>query len=250
MHLLLTNDDGVSAPGLLALWRSLSELGHTITVVAPANNMSAVGHRKTLHKPLRIDPATLADGVTQAWACSGAPADAVALALKGFLQEKVDLVVSGINSNFNLAQDMTYSGTVTAAMEGVIVGVPALAVSTSARALAEYAPAASWARRVVARILERGLPAGLLLNLNVPRDARGLAITRQGRRIYHDVIVVRQDPRGRPYYWIGGDEPTGEAIEGTDVWAVTHGQASLTPLDLDLTAHHALTELQAFADVA
>lgn len=250
MHLLLTNDDGVAAPGLLALWRELNTLGHRITVVAPAQNMSAVGHRKTLHKPLRIDATTLADGTTPAWACSGAPADAVALALKGFLPDRVDLVVSGINSNFNLAQDVTYSGTVTAAMEGVISGVPAVAVSTSARALADYADAAAWGRRVVAMCLTRGLPQGVLLSLNVPRNPQGLKITRQGRRIYHDEVVVRQDPRGRPYYWIGGEEPTGEAIEGTDVWAVTHGWASLTPLDLDLTAHHALAGLQVFADEA
>ncbi len=248
MHLLLTNDDGVAAPGLLALWRELNTLGHTITIVAPANNMSAVGHRKTLHKPLRIDATTLADGVTPAWSCSGSPADGVALALKGFLPDKVDLVVSGINPNFNLAQDLTYSGTVTAAMEAVIAGVPGVAVSTQARTLEAYAPAAGWARRIVCLCLSRGLPTGVLLNLNVPKTPQGLKITRQGRRIYHDVAVIREDPRGRPYYWIGGDEPTGEPIEGTDVWAVTHGWASLTPLDLDLTAHHALAGLQAFVD--
>ncbi len=249
MHLLLTNDDGVFAPGLLALKRGLEPLGHEMTIVAPANNMSAVGHRKTLHKPLRLDLTTLADGTTPAWACSGSPADGVALALKGFLTAPVDLVVSGINPNFNLAQDLTYSGTVTAAMEGVIAGIPAIAVSTRARTLDDYAPAAQWACRVAELCLRRGLPKGNLLNLNVPAQPQGLKVTRQGQRIYHDVVVTREDPRGRPYYWIGGEEPTGEAVEGTDVWAVTHGFASLTPLDLDLTAERLLGELQDFADL-
>lgn len=250
MHLLLTNDDGVFAPGLLALKRGLEPLGHQITIVAPAGNMSAVGHRKTLHKPLRLDETTLADGTTPAWSCSGSPADGVALALKGFLTAPVDLVVSGINPNFNLAQDLTYSGTVTAAMEGVIAGIPAVAVSTRARSLADYAPAAEWARKVAELCLRRGLPKGNLLNLNVPDHPQGLKVTRQGQRIYHDVVVVREDPRGRPYYWIGGEEPTGEAVEGTDVWAVAHGWVSLTPLDLDLTAERLLGELQVFADLA
>lgn len=250
MHLLLTNDDGVFAPGLLALKRGLEPLGHKITIVAPAGNMSAVGHRKTMHKPMRIDATTLADGTTPAWSHSGGPADGVALARLGFITEKVDLVISGINNNFNLAQDMTYSGTVTAAMEGVIGGIPSMAVSTQARKLDEYATAAAWACRVAELCLKRGLPQGILLNLNVPVNAQGLKVTRQGRRIYRDAIVVREDPRGRPYYWIGGEEPTGEAVEGTDVWAVAHGWVSLTPLDLDLTAERLLGELQDFADLA
>lgn len=244
MHILLTNDDGVTAPGLLALKQALAPVG-TLTVVAPARNYSAAGHRKTMHKPLRLEPATLADG-TPAWACSGAPSDSVALALLGFVREKIDLVVSGINPNANIGQDLTYSGTVTAALEAVIAGVPGVAVSVDgARALADYAAAAQAAQSVVRLVAERGLPAGLALNVNVPAGPapRGWQVTRQGRRIYRDALVERRDPRGHPYYWIGGEPPTGEAIPGTDFWALAHNFISVTPLHLDLTAHMSLGDL-------
>ncbi|MBL8055935.1 MAG: 5'/3'-nucleotidase SurE [Anaerolineales bacterium] len=243
MHILITNDDGITAPGLLALKQALAPLG-TLTVVAPARNYSAAGHRKTMHKPLRLEPAALADG-TPAWACSGAPSDSVALALLGFVKDKVDLVFSGINPNANIGQDLTYSGTVTAALEAVIAGVPGVAVSVDgAHAPGDYAAAAAAARQVAERLAAHGLPPGLGLNLNVPAgQPRGWRVTRQGRRIYRDALVERHDPRGKPYYWIGGDVPTGEAIEGTDFWALAHGFISITPLQLDLTAHAALPAL-------
>lgn len=243
MHILITNDDGIAAPGLLALKLALAPLG-PITVVAPARNYSAAGHRKTMHKPLRLEPAELADG-TPAWACSGAPSDSVALALLGFVKDKIDLVVSGINPHANIGQDLTYSGTVTAAMEAVISGVPGVAVSVDeAHSLADYGTAAQAAARVARTIGERGLPAGLLLNVNAPvGPAQGWRVTRQGQRVYRDALVVRQDPRGKPYYWIGGDAPTGADIEGTDFWAIANRFVSVTPLQLDLTAHNALALL-------
>lgn len=247
MHLLLTNDDGYFAPGLLALKQALEGLG-TVTVVAPGRNQSATGHRKTLHKPLRLDAGQLADG-SPAWVCSGAPADCVALALLGFLKDKVDLVVSGINSNYNLAQDLTYSGTVTAALEALMFDIPALAISTEARRLEAFRPAGGVAARVVRTVTEHRLPPGVILNVNVPPDAPAdvpLVVTRQGRRRYVDELVIRDDPRGRPYYWIGGGEPTGEMIPGTDFWAVHNGQASVTPINLDLTDHGRLDELTAW----
>lgn len=246
MHILLTNDDGVTAPGLLALKQALTPLGK-ITVVAPAHNQSAAGHRKTLHKPLRMEPAHLADG-TPAWACSGAPSDAVALSLLGFVSEKVDLVVSGINPHANIAQDVTYSGTVTAALEATLFSVPGVAVSADeAHQPEDYAVAAQAAAQLVAQVKQNGLPAGLVLSLNAPiTPAKGWRLTRQGRRVYRDELVVRHDPRGKPYYWIGGDWPTGEMIDDTDYWAITHGYVSVTPLHLDLTAHNALDALQAW----
>lgn len=246
MHLLLTNDDGVHAPGLLALKQALAPLGQ-LTVVAPARNYSAAGHRKTMHKPLRMEPVHLADGAP-AWACSGAPSDAVALALLGFIKTPVDLVVSGINPHANLGQDVTYSGTVTAALEAAIAGVPGVAVSADeAHSLADYATAAQAAAHVVARIAAGGLPAGLVLNVNAPVGAaQGWQVTRQGRRLYRDALVVREDPRGRPYYWIGGEAPTGERIEGTDFDAVARGLISVTPLQLDMTAHTARADLAAW----
>ncbi len=244
MHILLTNDDGVTAPGLLALKQALEPLGR-ITVVAPARNYSAAGHRKTMHKPLRLEPVQLDDG-SPAWACSGAPSDSVALALLGFVKDRIDLVVSGINPHANIGQDLTYSGTVTAAMEAVIAGVPGVAVSVDeARRPADYATAARAAARVAGLIAQHGLPPGLALNLNAPPGpAQGWRATRQGRRIYRDALVERHDPRGKPYYWIGGEAPTGEAIEGTDFWALANGFISVTPLQLDLTAHAALPILE------
>ena len=243
MHILLTNDDGIGAPGLLALRQALAPLGK-VTVVAPSRNYSAAGHRKTMHKPLRIDETQLSDG-SPAWVCSGAPSDCVALALLGFVKEKVDLVVSGINPHPNLGQDVTYSGTVTAAIEAVIARVPGLAVSTQAGEPPVYQPAAAVAARVARQVLERGLPPNTLLNLNVPPGAiRGTRITRQGLRIYRDELVERHDPRGRPYYWIGGEIPGGVVDEGTDFWALEHGYVSITPLQLDLTAYPAIPALE------
>ncbi len=243
MHILLTNDDGIMAPGLLALKQALEPLAR-VTVIAPSRNYSAAGHRKTLHKPLRIDPTLLPDG-SSAWVCSGAPSDCVALALLGFIREPVDAVVSGINPHPNLGQDVTYSGTVTAALEGVISGVPSLAVSTLMRDPGDYVRAGAMAARVVSQMAQHPAQPDLLLNLNVPAgEVKGLRLTRQGRSQYRDELVTRYDPQGRPYYWIGGEAPTGELTEGTDFWALAHGYASLTPLQLDLTHRRALDDLK------
>ncbi len=242
LHLLLTNDDGVTAPGLLALKEALAPLGR-ITVIAPNRNYSAAGHRKTMHKPLRLEPAHLADGAP-AWACSGAPSDCVAVALLGFVKEKIDLVVSGINPHPNLGQDLTYSGTVTAAMEAVIAGIPGLAVSTDAGSPPDYAAAGRAVAEVVRAAARAGLPPETLLNINVPRDYHGFHVTRQGKRVYHDELVERRDPRGQPYYWIGGELPGGVAEAGTDFWAMANGYVSVTPLHLDLTAYPTMSTLE------
>ncbi len=249
MHILVTNDDGVTAPGLLALAQEMSKLGR-VSVLAPDRNWSASGHVKTLDRPLRVKETVLADG-SQALACDGAPSDCVALALLGLLDEQIDLVVSGINPHANLGHDVTYSGTVTAAMEAVIGGVPGMAVSLNspenhAGAL-NYQPAARAARLIAAQVVERSLPPGVLLNVNVPylplAQLAGLACTRQGLRLYRDRLEHRKDPRGRSYYWIGGDAPTGVAEHGTDFGMLAQGYVSITPLQLDLTAHQALGDL-------
>lgn len=244
MHILLTNDDGVHAPGLFALRHAL-EVFAQVTVVAPMQNQSATGHRKTLHKPLRLEAVRLSDG-SPAWACSGAPSDCVALALLGFVKEKVDLVMSGINPHYNLGQDITYSGTVTAALEAAHFGLPGIAVSTDhVLTPDDYHTPAQIASEVAQRLTAHPLPEGVVLSLNIPKsDVRGWALTRQGQRVYRDQLVVRDDPRGKPYYWIGGEWPTGIADHGTDIWAVEHGYASITPLDLDLTAHSAFAQLR------
>lgn len=248
MHILVTNDDGVTAPGLLALADAMRPLGK-VTVLAPDRNWSASGHVKTLHRPLFVREAALADG-SPALSSDGAPSDCVALALLGVVKEKIDLVVSGINPNGNLGHDVTYSGTVTAAMEAVIAGVPGIAFSLAADDSShrrDYRAAAAVARRVVSTAIARGLRPDLLLNVNVPNVAPDaipeIRITRQGLRVYRDKLDDRRDPRGRPYYWIGGEEPTGVPDEGTDFGALAQGFVSVTPLQLDLTAYRTAVEL-------
>ena len=248
-HILVTNDDGFRAPGLLALKDACTEVGD-VTVLAPNHNWSASGHVKTMHKPLRVDQITLPDG-TQALTTTGAPSDAVALAFLGLVDRPIDLVVSGVNHGANLGHDVTYSGTVTAAMEAAISNVPAIAVSLNTRERADFAPAARFAASLAEQTLVHGLPEGILLNVNVPPlpadDIRGVRVTRMGLRIYRDELVQRVDPRGKPYYWIGGPAPTGVEQEGTDIWAVANGYITVTPIQLDLTAHDLVDSLKEWA---
>jgi 5'-nucleotidase len=246
MHILVTNDDGVFAPGLLALQAALRTIPDAhVTIVAPDQNQSAVGHRKTLHNPLRVAQVILSDG-TPAHACDGSPADAIALALMGYIKEPVDIVVSGINQGANVGQDITYSGTVTAAMEAVLFHIPAIAVSFDSYTEPRFEAAAAFAAKFVPIVAAKGLPELTLLNVNVPHvPIRGIQITRQGRRIYRDELIARVDPSGRPYYWIGGERPTGHIEEeGTDLWAVAQGYVSVTPIRLDMTARHMLPDLE------
>lgn len=250
MHILVTNDDGVQAPGLLALAHEMRRLG-AVTVLAPDRNWSASGHVKTLDRPLRVREAILADG-TSAFTSDGAPSDCVALALLGVVEEKIDLVVSGINPNANIGHDVTYSGTVTAAMEAAIVGLPAIAVSLDSpenhKDKLDYKASASVARHVAKRVMAEGLPKGVVINVNVPYlkddELKGYMVTRQGLRVYRDELDRRFDPRGRPYYWIGGEAPTGVDEPGTDFGALRTGYVSVTPLQLDLTHHKLMDELK------
>lgn len=250
MHILVTNDDGVQAPGLLALAQEMRKLGK-VTVFAPDKNWSASGHVKTMDRPLRVRETTLADG-SSAFMTDGAPSDCVALPLLGLIHEKIDIVVSGINPNANLGHDVTYSGTVTAAMEAVIDGLPGIAVSLDSpennKSKLDYSVAASVARQVTRRVLKKGLPEGVVLNVNVPYlpkdELKGFMITRQGLRLYRDELDRRLDPRGRPYYWIGGQAPTGVDEPGTDFGALRAGYVSITPLQLDLTHHKMVDELK------
>jgi 5'-nucleotidase len=247
MHILVTNDDGVTAPGLLALTQAMHATGAEVSVLAPDRNWSGGGHVKTIDRPLRVRDLTLADG-SPAMASDGAPSDCVALALLGFLHKKVDLVVSGVNPMANFGHDVTYSGTVTAAMEAVIWGVPAVAFSLDTiethLTRLDYSSAATIALQVVSTIQQHPIPAGILLNVNIPylpqQQIKGIRITRQGMRVYRDALDQRTDPRGRAYFWIGGEAPTGIPEEGTDIGALSEGYVSITPLQLDLTAYPAL----------
>jgi 5'-nucleotidase len=246
MHILVTNDDGVDAPGLLALNRALSQIA-TTTVFAPSRNWSASGHVKTMHKPLRVGETRLADG-TPAFTTTGAPSDCVAMAFLGIVERPIDMVVSGINQGPNLGHDVTYSGTVTAAMEGAIAGVPAMAVSLASYRDTDFSFAAQVAAELAQQVERNGLPPQTLLNVDVPAVPKeaiaGVLVTRMGLRIYYDELVRRIDPKGRPYYWIGGQEPGGVLEEGTDLWAVANNYVSVTPLQLDLTDYRLIERLK------
>ncbi len=252
MHILVTNDDGVTAPGLLALAQSMRKIGK-VSILAPDRNWSASGHVKTLDRPLRVKSVILSDGST-AWACDGAPSDCVALATCNFLDEKVDLVVSGINPTANFGHDVTYSGTVTAAMEAAIWGLPAIAVSVDSPdnhlGAVDYIAPAAIAYKVARAVIFNGLAENTLLNVNVPylpeAQLKGMRVTRQGLRVYHDKLDRREDPRGKPYYWTIGDLPTGIPEKGTDIGALSEGYVSITPLQLDLTAYQAMPSMNAW----
>lgn len=249
MHILVTNDDGIQDPGLLALVQSMRSLGK-VSILAPDHNWSASGHVKTLHRPLRTRETLMADG-SRGLASDGAPSDCVALALLGLIEKPIDLVVSGINPYANVGHDLTYSGTVTAAMEAAIAGIPAIAFSLDGSSDSptppNYASAAAIARRVATQLLKNGLPAETLLNVNIPNrtldEILGYRVTRQGLRIYRDQLVERRDPRGRLYYWIGGEAPTGVPEEDSDIGALADGFVSITPIQLDLTAHQLLSQV-------
>jgi 5'-nucleotidase len=251
--ILITNDDGVYSPGLLALKQGLAEVGELV-VLAPERNWSATSHATTMHKPLRVQQVMLADG-SAAHACSGSPTDCVALAARGVLGSKPDLVVAGINLGHNLGIDITYSGTVACAMEAVIKGIPGIAVSagfaehTGGHLQEIQVELAKIAADLAQRVLRQGLPPRTLLNVNAPNrhpgEWHGLHVTRMGQREYPlSEIIERKDPWGRPYYWLGGEPPVDVLDDGTDVGAVANGYVSLTPISLDLTHHTFLEELR------
>ena len=249
VSIIVTNDDGYDAPGILALARSMRDLGR-VQVCAPATNQSASGHKISLHQNIEYSRYAVGDGIP-ALVVSGSPADCIALALLGLVKEKPDIVVSGINRGENMAQDLTYSGTVTAALEAAINGIPAVAFSLAradADCLEQYAVAAKIAIPIVEMALRKGLPPFTILNVNVPpvaqlADLRGIRLTRQGVRIYRDRLVNVADGVVR----IGGEPPTANTDElGTDVWAVHRDYVSVTPVHLDMTAHQFMADLAAW----
>ena len=242
MHILVTNDDGIGAPGIKALAEALTELG-TVTVVAPDRERSAAGHSLTLHSPLRVFE--LRDGW---YAVDGTPTDCVNMGIHSLLSSPPDLVVSGINHGGNMGDDITYSGTVAAAMEANLMGIPSLAVSLATYGPTDHFPdAARVAVQVARELLQNGLPTDTFLNLNVPNlpfaEIKPYLVTRQGKRSFVGKIVDKTDPRGRKYYWIGSEEPSFLDEIGTDFHAVGNGHASLTPLHLDLTNYRAVEQL-------
>jgi 5'/3'-nucleotidase len=236
-QILVTNDDGIQSPALEALELSLSDLGH-VTVVAPDREMSATSHCITLNQPLRyvqVGP--------ERYSVQGNPADCVILASLRILKKKPTLVVSGVNRGANVGDDISYSGTVAAAFEAALQGIPAIAISTFARSAPDFTPAAQVVARLAARVLEDGLPPDVILNVNYPLDWNGeFKVTRQGRRASKPVLVENMDPRGREYFWLHeelhNEKEKSAAMEPmTDYEAVASGYVSICPLQLDRTSH-------------
>ncbi|MDQ2951032.1 MAG: 5'/3'-nucleotidase SurE [Chloroflexota bacterium] len=245
-HILVTNDDGIDADALSPLADALAKLGE-VDIIVPERNWSGASHSITLFRPLRVRPTKLRSGHA-AFMTDGSPTDCVRLAALGFLRHKPDLIVSGINRGANMGDDITYSGTVAAAMEGILSSIPSIAISIGAfGGDTDYGPAASFAALLAGNILERGLAPDTLLNVNVPPLARdriaGVEVTRLGKRTYRDQLTERLDPYGNPYYWVGGPAVNEDAEAGTDVAAMRAGKISVTPIHLDMTNHRLLDDL-------
>ena len=242
MNILITNDDGIHAPALVALQHALSEIG-AVTVVVPDRDQSATSHSLTLHRPLRIHRH---DG--NRFSVDGTPTDCVLIAWHGLLEHKPDLVVSGINHGPNMGEDVFYSGTVAAAIEGAMQGVPAIAASLVTRETADFVEPARFIRDLASEVMRRGSSGKQVLNVNLPHrpwsEVRGVRFTKLGTRVYTDTLIEKTDPRGRAYYWIGGREPVWQADEGTDFQAVSEGYISVTPLALDLTDYRAVVDME------
>jgi 5'-nucleotidase len=241
--ILVTNDDGILSPGLTVLADALSELGRVV-VVAPDRERSAIGHSLTLHAPLRAEQLH-----EDFFSVSGTPTDCVNLGIHGLLDARPDLVVSGINRGGNLGDDITYSGTVAAAMEATLMDVPAFAVSLESKTFTaeDFVPAADFSRFLAGHVCKHGLPTDTFLNINVPSgELRGVQLTRQGKRNYTETVEEKTDPRGKKYYWIGGGELGFHDVEGTDFHAVVRRFVSVTPLHLDLTNYRSFDVLSAW----
>ena len=238
--ILVTNDDGVRSEGIKALAEALTHLGE-VTVVAPMQEASAIGHALTLRQPLRIE--TIAPRI---FGIDGTPTDCVNLAISHVLKTKPDLIVSGINNGWNLGDDVTYSGTVSGALEGALLGIPSIAVSTqNRRNQFEFGPSAKAAATVAELVLERGIPKFIFLNINVPYGPnKGFRVTVQAKRNHVTVVDERIDPRNRAYYWIEEGQNEWEPHDRSDYQAVRDGYISITPLQPDMTAHDALKYLE------
>ncbi|HZD39835.1 MAG TPA: 5'/3'-nucleotidase SurE [Terriglobales bacterium] len=238
MNILLCNDDGIQSEGLTALEMTLSKIGELFTV-APDRAQSSMSHALTLHRPLRVHEQS-----ARRLAVDGTPVDCVKLSLTGLLPARPHLVISGINKGPNLGDDIIYSGTVSAAIEGALLGIPAIAVSLVTFKDFDFRAAAEFTAALVQRIAERGIPPKTLLNVNVPsrpkHEIKGWRLTRMGKRHYSETIVERIDPRGGKYYWIGGDDLGFVDESGTDCQSVAEGYISVTPLQVDLTDYKIL----------
>jgi 5'-nucleotidase len=242
MRILLTNDDGIGAKGLQSLKSALLKIGAEVYVVAPDRDQSATSHSLTLSRPLRVNQ--IEDKV---FSVQGTPTDCVMLAIRHLLNPKPDLLISGINHGPNLGDDVSYSGTVAAAIEGTMLGVLSAAISLAAWKPMDFSGAAEVASSLCCMILKHGLPEDTYLNVNVPsidrKDIAGVEITRLGKRIYRDAVEEKTDEKGNSFYCIEGQEPSWEGGDKTDFWAIEANRISITPLHLDLTNYRAMENL-------
>ena len=240
--ILVTNDDGVHSPGIIALYKAMKSLGD-VYIVAPDRERSAAGHSLTLHRPLKAEEIR-----EHVFSVNGTPTDCVTLGINKLLPRKPDLVVSGINRGANLGDDITYSGTVSAAIEGTIFGIPSIAFSLISDKHYHYETATFFTKRIASYVLEHSLPFDTLLNVNFPNiskgEIRGIKLTRQGKRIYENSIQETFNPWGEKYYWIGGGRTFWEHGDEADMEAVQENYISITPIHLDLTNHGALSFLR------
>lgn len=242
MNILISNDDGYQAPGIIALAEGLASIASKISVVAPEKNRSGASSSLTLESPLRAYPYD-----DDCYYVDGTPTDCVHLAITGLLNVEPDLVVSGINFGANLGDDVIYSGTVAAAIEGRFLGLPAIAISLVGHEGKHFATAAKIASQLVTALNEKPIPADSILNVNVPDipydQIKGVKITRLGNRHKSEPVIKDKDPRGNPIYWIGPAGPEADAGEGTDFWAVKNSYVSVTPIHIDLTQHELINTL-------
>ncbi len=238
MRILVTNDDGIHAEGIQVLARKLAQ-SHEVHVVAPDRERSATGHALTIHKPLRVNSVNLDGNIRSSFEMNGTPSDCVKLALGALLQEPPELVVSGINRGANLGTDVLYSGTVSGAVEGSILGIPSIAFSLVSHDPETYEPAANYALKIVELLSHHRLSTHFLLNVNIPaieeKDIEGIAVTKLCRRKYRDLFEERKDPRGNSYWWLSGEAIETDEDEDSDVVAIHHNRVSVTPLTFNLT---------------
>lgn len=249
-QILVVNDDGVTAPGIKALIEAVLPLGD-VFVVAPDSPQSGMGHAITLNKPLRLAEVHLFDGVVKAFQCNGTPVDCVKIAVDKVLHRKPDLCVSGINHGSNSSVNILYSGTMSAAVEAGLEGIPSVGFSLCNFSWeADFSAAKKYVNLIAKEILTNGLPKSTLLNVNIPKlsdeEIKGVKICRQANAKWEEEYVERQDPFGRNYYWLTGQFVNHDKGTDTDEWALANGYISIVPVQFDLTAHHAITYINEF----
>ncbi|HEY5614503.1 MAG TPA: 5'/3'-nucleotidase SurE [Bacteroidota bacterium] len=246
LNILVSNDDGIDAPGIYALVQELRKIG-AVTVVAPDKQQSAVGHAITMNYPLRVKK-FYKNGKLFGYAVEGTPADAVKFAVRALLKKMPDILVSGINHGSNTAISIIYSGTVSAALEGTILGIPSVAYSLTTFGPADFRYAAKFARRFTNMTAKEGLPKGTLVNVNIPpvreKDIRGVVITRQGKSVWYDHFEARRDPGNKEYYWLTGSLEETDRGRDIDQWAVKNKYVSVTPIQYDLTDYKMLNVMK------